>query len=189
MPSRKPDLILQSECARRHKVAQASVKAWIDERRIKGYKVKGGRLMVDWNEAQHIKPMRPLSQRPVVEPPGDDGETERGFLDLAKAKLKKETFQAHTAELEFKKAAGELVSAAEVAKQWEGIAANVRRRLLVLPDRLAPLVAAELDPRKVHAMITKELHQCLTTLNQAPEEMEFENGSDEHSEPGEDPGT
>lgn len=185
MAARKLDLILQSECARRHKVAQASVKAWVDEKKIKAYKVKGGKTMVDWGEAQHMKPVRRLADRPYVPTPGDEGDLEPGFLDLAKAKLKRETYLAHAAELEYKKSAGELVSASDVAKQWEGIAANVRRRLLVLPDRLAPLVAAELDPRKVHAMITKELHQCLTTLDQAPEEMESENGSDEHSEPGE----
>lgn len=184
MPARKLDLIMQSECARRHRISQASVKAWVDTRKIKAYKAKGGKTMVDWGEAQHMKPVHRLANRPVVSAPGDESEHVQGFLDLAKAKLKRETFQAHTAELEYKKAAGELVSAAEVAKQWEGIAANVRRRLLVLPDRLSPLLAAESDPRKVHSMITQELHQCLTTLNQAPEEIEFEDDSDEHSEPG-----
>lgn len=189
MAASKPDLILQSECARRHKISQASVKAWIDERKVKAYKAKGGKLMVDWNECQHMRPVRRLADRPDVPPPGETTPADPSFFDLSKAKLKRETYLAHTAELEFKKASGELVSAADVAKQWEGIAANVRRRILAVPDRLAPLVAAELDPRKVHAMITKELHQCLTTLDQAPEEMENENGSDEFSEPGEDPGT
>lgn len=189
MPTYKPDLILQSECARRAKVTAQAVSGWIKTGKLKAYIDKNGRTKVDWNKAKHIEPMRPLAQRTVFLPDDPEAlagaEPEPGFLDLARAKLKRETFLAHAAELEYNKAAGELVSAADVAKQWEGIAANVRRRLLVLPDRLAPLVAAELDPRKVHAMITKELHQCLTTLDQAPEEMESENGSDEHSEPGE----
>ncbi len=185
MVARKPDLILQSECARRHKISQASVKAWIDERKVKAYKGKGGKLLIDWNEAQHMTPVRRIANRPDVVTPEQERESGAGFLDLAKVKLKRETYLAHAAELEFKKASEELVSAEEVAKAWDAIAANVRRRMMVLPDRLAPLLAAEMNPRKVHNMLTEELHQALETLNRTPEELEDENASDEPSEPDE----
>lgn len=184
MAKYKPDLISPAECARRKKVSSAAVTGWMKTKKIKAYRSGNGDVKVDWNEAKRYEPKRPLSQRPVYVPEPDEDPEGNGVYDLAKAKLKRETFLAHTAELEFKKASGELVSAADVAKQWEGIAANVRRRILVLADRLAPLVAAEMDPRKVHAMITKELHECLTTLNQSPDdEMEIDHGGDESFEP------
>ena len=53
------------------------------------------------------------------------------------ARAKKEGHLAKLAELEEKEATGQLVKAEDVLKEWQGIVANVRARLLALPSKLA----------------------------------------------------
>jgi len=57
---------------------------------------------------------------------------------LAKAKTKREHYLAQMAELDYKKAAGELIPADEVARVWEAKIYTAKGRLLALPARLAP---------------------------------------------------
>ena len=52
-------------------------------------------------------------------------------------RAKKEGHLAKLAELDEKTATGELVKAEDVLKEWQGIIANVRARLLSLPSKLA----------------------------------------------------
>ena len=174
-----PNLITQAECARRLKVSHQAVRYWLETAKLRGFVQKDCTVKVDWSKAKYLEPRRPIGaagghagrEDKADSPPEEEGGTPDDPLemDLAKAKLKRETFLAHTAELEFLKKSGELVGADEVAKRWDAIATSLRRRLLVLPDRLAPLLAAEMDPRKVHEMMTEELHHCLSTLDQDPD--------------------
>lgn len=59
------------------------------------------------------------------------------IADFNTARAKREHHNAAIAEMEAAKMAGELVSADEVLKEWQGIVANVRARLLALPSKLA----------------------------------------------------
>ena len=59
------------------------------------------------------------------------------YTILAKAKAKRETYLAQLAELEYKKAAGELIPADLVQQRWQTVFANVRSRLLSIPSQIA----------------------------------------------------
>jgi hypothetical protein len=60
--------------------------------------------------------------------------------------------------------AGELVRVDEVRAEASRLALLVRDSLLNLPDRLAPVVAAESDPAAVHRLLDSELRRVLTSL-------------------------
>jgi hypothetical protein len=65
-------------------------------------------------------------------------------------------------ELDLKR--GNLVRAEDVRKAAFDKARVARDRLMAIPDRLAPLLAAESDPRKVHALLASELHKVCAEL-------------------------
>jgi hypothetical protein len=44
---------------------------------------------------------------------------------------------------------------------------GVRDALRTIPDRVAPIVAAEIDQAKIHAMLLKEIGQALEGLSNA----------------------
>jgi hypothetical protein len=63
-----------------------------------------------------------------------------------------------------KQEAGELVFAAEVRAEFAKAVAAVRDSLLNLPGRLAPVVAAEADPRLVQSILDAEIRAALGKL-------------------------
>lgn len=65
-------------------------------------------------------------------------------------------------ELDLKR--GNLVRAEDVRKAAFDKARVARDRLMAIPDRLAPLLAAESDPRKAHALLAEELHRVCAEL-------------------------
>lgn len=73
---------------------------------------------------------------------------------------------ARTALLEYELAEkrGQLVRRDEVRKAAFDKARIARNALLAIPDRLAPLVAAETDPTKVHALLAAELRRVCAEL-------------------------
>lgn len=58
----------------------------------------------------------------------------------------------------------ELIEVSTVRQRTFELARSVRDALLNVPDRLAGPLAAEGDQSKVHAVLTKELHQALEAL-------------------------
>ena len=76
-------------------------------------------------------------------------------LDLTaeRARLAKE--QADAMEMRNAATRGELIPRAEVVAGMQGALAYCRARLLALPDKAAPLVAAEADPRAVRDVLAE----------------------------------
>lgn len=64
--------------------------------------------------------------------------------------------------------AGESIPAAVVEAEWVRLVSTFRQRLLALPSRVSPLVAAESDVSKVHGIIEGLLHECMTALSEEP---------------------
>ena len=74
--------------------------------------------------------------------------------------------KAMKAKLEYEKASGKLVDAAQVMEQIYRLARTTRDAMLNLPDRLAAIAAAEQDVGRVHAMLTAEIRTALESLSE-----------------------
>ena len=84
---------------------------------------------------------------------------ERARLIKAKADL---------AEMEAHGRRGELLSAEDVEAAWTAVLARLRARLLVLPDRLAPLCVEETTIAGVRDQIRKAVREALDELSETP---------------------
>ena len=101
------------------------------------------------------------SSRPAPAPAMRVGE---GIPPFDVSRQRHEHYKAETARLELEATAGTLVSADEVRQEAARLGRVVRDRLLMIPDRVAPLVAACGDAREVHRLIASEIEGALMAL-------------------------
>jgi phage terminase Nu1 subunit (DNA packaging protein) len=76
--------------------------------------------------------------------------------------------KADIAEMEAEGRRGELLPAEAVEAAWTAILARLRARLLVLPDRLAPLCVEEATIAGVRDQIRKAVREALLELSETP---------------------
>lgn len=123
----------------------------------------------DWerntNQAQQRKeqpaPPPPKARVAVAEsspPPEPQGS---GGPNYAQSRAIKEAYHARLAKLSFEEKSGALVRTDNVKVAWFNILRVMRDRILNMPDRMAPLLSAEDDPKKVREMLDIELRQLL----------------------------
>jgi hypothetical protein len=103
----------------------------------------------------------------VLEPPVLQFEGDAKALVAAKAR--REAAEAQIAELELAEKRGEIILNADHKRVIFALCRSICDALMPLADRMAPLVAAESDPAKVHAIITGEVRQVLMTLRDTRE--------------------
>jgi phage terminase Nu1 subunit (DNA packaging protein) len=83
---------------------------------------------------------------------------------LKDARRRKELALAGLRELQLKQRQGELVSKVAVENQLFSLARTVRDTLLNVPDRVSGQCASLRDQAQIHALLTKEIAQCLEDL-------------------------
>lgn len=88
---------------------------------------------------------------------------------LLRTRIKSEVERAKLLELKARVEAGKYVDADEVKVAAFNRGRAVRESLLNIPDRLAPVLAAEGDAARVHALLGAEIHQALEELTGGPE--------------------
>jgi len=93
--------------------------------------------------------------------PPEDIEREPSYQEQ---RAKRESYQAALTRLDLLERMGRLTSTEGVEKAAGAAARMVKEALLVIPDRVAALVAAETDPARVHAILTNEIRQALSGL-------------------------
>lgn len=81
-----------------------------------------------------------------------------------KARLTK--LQADKAQLEVETMSSNLVSADQVAQEWFQIITNCKTRLLSVPTKAAPIVAAESEAGSVQVIIEKLMREALEELTE-----------------------
>jgi hypothetical protein len=86
---------------------------------------------------------------------------------FAQSRAIREAYAARLTRLEFDQRSGKLVDKAELKMRLAKLHMSVRDALRTIPDRVAPIVAAEKDQVKIHAMLLKEIGQALEGLNGA----------------------
>lgn len=81
---------------------------------------------------------------------------------FAQSRAIKEAYNARLAKLSYEEKSGALVRTDTVKVAWFNTLRVLRDRALNLPDRLAPLLAAETDPKIVRDLLEEELRTVLT---------------------------
>lgn len=86
---------------------------------------------------------------------------------FAQSRAYREAFAAKLTKLDFDQRSGKLVDKAELKMKLAKLHMAVRDSLRTIPDRVAPILAAETDQAKIHAMLLKEIGQALEGLSSA----------------------
>ena len=109
------------------------------------------------NKAQKRKVEKPADADAHVGPP-----IVNSGPSFAQSRAIKEAYNARLAKLEYEEKSGALVRTDTVKVAWFNALRVLRDRALNLPDRLAPLLAAETDPKIVRDLLEEELRTVLT---------------------------
>jgi hypothetical protein len=191
----KIDLVTKTVASERKKIAIPTLNYWIKKGKIRQY-AENGKVKVDWNQvrlldfpaakamrnraieqgaAEQAEKPKPSSAIPLSvsgdmldEEDANVPETDE-FLRLRKlqeAEFKQKDFKARQTELEYRKAAGELIPVTTVLRRWENLAQLLKKRIRALPARLGPVMAGEIDPRRCTLLLEQELDQLLENLNE-----------------------
>tara|TARA_B100000965_G_scaffold406812_1_gene448924 strand:- start:5198 stop:5713 length:516 start_codon:yes stop_codon:yes gene_type:complete len=89
-----------------------------------------------------------------------------GTPSFAANRAIKELYAARIAKLDFEERSKKLVSLSEVKLKLARLHIAVRDNLRSVPDRIAPVVAAETDQSRIHAAILKEIGIALEGLKE-----------------------
>lgn len=115
------------------------------------------------NQAQKRKALR------LSDPPRHDGDADapagppivNSGPSFAQSRAIKEAYNARLAKLAYEEKSGALVKTDSVKVAWFNTLRVVRDRALNLPDRLAPLLATESNPKIVRDLLEEELRIIL----------------------------
>ena len=83
---------------------------------------------------------------------------------LAANRAIREMYAARITKLEFEERSKKLVPLNELKLELAKLHLSVRDNLRTVPDRIAPLLAAETDQAKIHSIILEEIRICLEGL-------------------------
>jgi hypothetical protein len=97
-------------------------------------------------------------------PDGLGGGVPNAGVSFAHARAVREQYAARILRLEFEQRSGRLVEKNELKLRLAKLHLAARDNLRSIPDRVAPVVAAETDPAKIHALLLKEIGQALEGL-------------------------
>lgn len=87
------------------------------------------------------------------------------MLTLDEARTRKLSAEAELAEIELAKAKGDLVPAALVITAWEEVLRAMKAKLLAIPSKAAPVLAAEDNPGEVQKLLDIEIEEALNELS------------------------
>lgn len=99
----------------------------------------------------------------AIAPIADGGKVDAIFRQ---AQAQERAYNAKMAELDYKKAIGEVVLAADVEAELSRVFATFREAMMQIPSRVAAVVAAESDEAKVHRLIADEIRGALLQLKE-----------------------
>ena len=115
------------------------------------------------SQAQQRKPPKEdkASVERSVDPPSSGNQSINNGPSYAQSRAIKEAYNARLAKLEYEEKSGALVRTDSVKVAWFNMLRVLRDRVLNIPDRMAPLLAAETDPKQVRELLEAELRQIL----------------------------
>lgn len=106
---------------------------------------------------------------PPTPPAQDVGGIETGSSPVSYhvAKAMREAAEARIAQIKLAELRGELIRTEVVRAGLANVLSATRDRLMQLPARLAPVLAAETDQGKVHDLVRDEIHAALSQIANA----------------------
>lgn len=105
---------------------------------------------------------------PAAPAPADGSiDTSSAPVSYHVAKAMREAAEARMAQLKLAELRGELIRTEVVRAGMASILTSTRDRLMQLPARLAPVLAAETDQGKVHDLVRDEIHAALSQIANA----------------------
>lgn len=152
-----------SAYARHRGVNLSSVKDWIKEGKLDGAIKKGSN---DRNKIHLIladqlldgpKQHEDMSNKDV-NPSGNQN------MSLQKARTAKTALEAKVSQLKYEKLAGNLVNKSEVINAAKEMAQTTKQALMTIPDRLAPVLAAEQDIGEINLILSDAIEEALRNL-------------------------
>lgn len=162
-----PEFVTQAEFAR----LKGCTKAYITKLKHNGRLVMTDTGLVDTRATEALlqasaDPSKEGGRRRSAEQRGQAGQDQQSkeYGDFQAHRAKRERHMAGLAELEEAKQRGQLLDAAQVVKALTDNAAAMRTALERLPDRIAPVLAAETDANRVYEIMEKEIGQLLDEL-------------------------
>ena len=171
-----------SEFAREMGVSSELIKKMIQNGRIKKRK-RQGRSVIDYKtEAPKLLAVSPKArkaqaQRREQSPPsgnGSNGGNGGGPTDaannviitsLTESREAQERYKALKLKADYEKRVGELIETETVQRDWAAILTMIRKAVVSISDRIAPIVAPETDEHTVHRIIEDECTLILENLS------------------------
>lgn len=89
----------------------------------------------------------------------------QGYIDYNVERARRERANAHIAEMEAKKMAGELASVADFDDTLQKLAANVRAQFVSLPSKLAPSLVGLESVAEIEAELSRAVYEALAELS------------------------
>lgn len=177
-------LVRKSDFAKARGVTAAAVSQAIKSGRIRAAVVtRNGREWIDhekamllWDKNTQQQPPSTKERAAKVSGPAQERPTAKqlqAFIeglpedqipDLNDSRARREHYLAEKARLEALQGRGELLPADQVKAQAFALARAVRDGMLGIPDRLAPVLAATMDSRQVHQLLSDEIRVALRSL-------------------------
>jgi hypothetical protein len=148
-------LVSQSEYARRRGKSRQYI----------GRLAKAGVLVMRGGLVDAAASDAVLDDRPDrIEPPAPPASDPQPGSSYAQARLADMVFRAKLRRLEFETRQGKLIEAETVKTRWASILVELKERILAVPDKLAPEIAAINDERQVREVLKREMHALLNVL-------------------------
>src|SRR5512133_3684161 len=99
-------------------------------------------------------------------PPADAGGPVAQPGSFAQARTAEMVFRARLRKLEFETKTGRFLSADEVKVKWYTVVRQIRDKLLAMPAKLAPQLAALSDPAAIRDLLDAEIIALLKSLQE-----------------------
>ena len=159
-------LLSQSEFAKRQGWSRQYVAKLVKSGKIKLVNGKVDEQTALSTLKQQAEPATALRQTPARQDAFPATPTDsRQAVDFVTARTMREAFKARMAKMEYEEKSGKLTDAARVRDDAFQAARMLRDALLGIPDRLADVLAAETDPKKIRELLMNELEDILNELS------------------------
>jgi hypothetical protein len=90
---------------------------------------------------------------------------DQSYMTYDEARTRKVAAEAEIAELELAKLRNELAIVADVVSAWDDVLSAMKAKLMSLPTKMGPELAADDDPNVIQAKLEDQIRECLDELS------------------------
>ena len=155
-------LVSIRQYAKHRGVSHTAVEKAVKQGRIK---LTDGKLDVEAADRDWSRNSSPVNAPKPRSRTANGGDGPASGPTYAQSRAVRELYLARLSKIEFEERAAKLVSRDEVTVAAFTKARTVRDNLLNIPDRLAAMLAAEVDPTEVYQILSDEIRKALSELS------------------------